>query len=120
MDLATLQAWQKDYSNFVVERLQPMWADAMKAGAAATEARFPGFYFDTLDFGTRNWTTVHGAEWVTSVTDQQRDAIARALPGARVVKNALCLDRDDVEQTAVREVNKWLSALGMTNAKKRK
>ena len=48
------------------------------------------------------------------------DAIARALPGARVVKNALCLDRDVVEQTAVREVNKWLSALGMTNAKKRK
>ena len=48
------------------------------------------------------------------------DAIARALPGARVVKNALCLDRDDVEQTAAREVNKWLSALGMTNAKKRK
>lgn len=82
MDLATLQAWQKDYSNFVVERLQPMWADAMKAGAAATEARFLGFYFDTLDFGTRNWTTVHGAEWVTSVTDQQRDAIAAMIDRA--------------------------------------
>ena len=43
------------------------------------------------------------------------EKIARALPRARVVRDALCIDRDDVEEVAVREVDKWLASLGLGN-----
>lgn len=39
--------------------------------------------------------------------------IAKLLPGSRVVADALCLDRDDVEQTATAEVAGWLKALDL-------
>ena len=49
------------------------------------------------------------------------EKIARALPRARVVRDALCIDRDDVEEVAVREVDKWLASPGLANlTRKRK
>ena len=43
--------------------------------------------------------------------------IARILPSARVVRDALCLDRDDVEDVAAREVPAWLASLGLKGKK---
>lgn len=86
MDEKLLAAWQEDYANFVNEKLKPLWTEAMEAGAAKLLEEHPGFFFNPMEEGARNWTITHGAEWVTSITDDAREAmtamIDRATTGA--------------------------------------
>ena len=82
MDEATLQAWQQDYANFVAVNLAPMWQQAAQAGAAAVQASATGgWVFDAMADGVNTWVTTHGAEWITAISDDSREAI-RALIGA--------------------------------------
>ena len=85
----TLADWQQDYANFVNERLKPIWTEAMEAGAAQLMAKHPDFFFDTLSEGVQNWTSTHGAEWITAMTDEAREAVTamidRASTGAWTV-----------------------------------
>ena len=86
LDEKTLAAWQQDYANFVNEHLKGIWQDAAKAANAALEAAHPDFFYDPMGEGIQNWTTTHGAEWVTNISDEQREAmvsmIDRATTGA--------------------------------------
>lgn len=86
IDEKTLAAWQADYANFVNEHLKGIWQDAAKAANAAMEAAHPDFFYDPMGEGIQNWTTTHGAEWVTNISDDQREAmvsmIDRAATGA--------------------------------------
>ena len=82
MDEATLQAWQQDYANFVAVHLQPVWEAAAAAGAAAIAAKATGgWIFDAMGDGMTSWISTHGAEFVTSVSNDTRAAI-QALIGA--------------------------------------
>lgn len=82
MDEATLQAWQQDYANFVAVHLAPIWQQAAAAGAAAIAAQASGgWIFDAMGAGTTSWISTHGAEFITSISDDSRAAI-QALIGA--------------------------------------
>ena len=82
MDEKTLQAWQQDYANFVSVHLKPTWEQAAAAGAAAIAAQATGgWIFDAMGDGITSWIGSHGAEWVTSISDESRAAI-QALIGA--------------------------------------
>lgn len=82
MDEKTLQAWQQDYANFVAVHLAPAWLQAAQAGAAAVQAAATGgWVFDAMADGVNSWVTKHGAEWITAISDDSREAI-RALIGA--------------------------------------
>ena len=82
MDEATLQAWQQDYANFVSVHLAPVWQQAAQAGAAAVQAAATGgWVFDAMGDGMTQWINTHGAEWITAISDDSRQAI-RALIGA--------------------------------------
>lgn len=82
MNEKTLAAWQKDYANFVNDKLKPIWTDAMEAGAAKIMAEHPDFYFNPMEEGIHNWTATHGAEWVTQISDEQREAITAMIDQA--------------------------------------
>lgn len=82
LDEKTLAAWQQDYANFVNDKLKPIWTEAMEAGAAKVMAEHPDFYFNPMEEGIRNWTATHGAEWVTNITDEQREAITSMIDQA--------------------------------------
>ena len=82
IDQNTLAAWQNDYANFVNEKLKPIWADAMTASTAQLMAKHPDFFFDPMAEGVRNWMNTHGAEWVTQMSDEQRDAMAAMISHA--------------------------------------
>lgn len=82
LDEKTLAAWQQDYANFVNDKLKPIWTEAMEAGAAKVVAEHPDFYFNSMEEGIRNWTATHGAEWVTNITDEQREAITSMIDQA--------------------------------------
>ena len=75
IDQSTLAAWQNDYANFVNEKLKPIWVDAMTAGTEKLMAAHPDFFFDPMADGVRNWMNTHGAEWVTQMSNEQRDAM---------------------------------------------
>lgn len=75
IDEKTLLAWQEDYTNFVNDKLKPIWIDAMNAGAAKLMAEHPDFFFDPMDDGVRSWMATHGSEWVTLIGEEQRKAI---------------------------------------------
>lgn len=68
--------WQAAYANFVTERLQPDWTEAMQAGAERLAAKYPDLLFDPFAESVRQWTQAHGAQWVTNVTNEAREAMA--------------------------------------------
>ena len=76
LDEATLQAWQQDYSLFVKSNLEPIWQQAAKAGADSLAASASGgWVFDPMSDSMTAWIKDHGAEWVTKINDETRDAM---------------------------------------------
>ncbi len=79
LDLDTLRAWQEDYAKLVSKKIFPGWFDAIAAGAQNASA-------DATNFGvlaTAQWVADHGAELVTVISDEARQAI-QALVGVTV------------------------------------
>lgn len=79
LDPDTLREWQEDYAKVVSKRIFPGWYDAIAAGAQNVSA-------DATNFGvlaTAQWVADHGAELVTVISDEARQAI-QALVGATV------------------------------------
>jgi len=79
LDEKTLQAWQNDYANFVNEKLKPIWTEAMLAANANLMAQHPDYFFDPMNQEVLKWTNEHGAQWVSSVSDEQKEAISAML-----------------------------------------
>ena len=78
----TLQQWSQDYSYLVKTQINDMWVNAMKTGATKqplVEAIAGGFTFNTQTPGILSWLYQRGAEFVTSCTQQQKDAVAALL-----------------------------------------
>ncbi len=78
----TFRLWEQDYSYLVKTQLNDIWINAMKAGATnqpLVEAIAGGFTFNTQSPGILSWLNQRGAEFVTSCTQQQKDAIAALL-----------------------------------------
>lgn len=78
LDPALLQEWQLDYGQFVIETMYPAWQDAIIAGAAQIEEKYPEFYFNPMKSSVRKWTERHAAKFVTNSTQTQIQAV-RAL-----------------------------------------
>ncbi len=89
IDNKTFQAWQDDYANFVNEKLKPIWRDAMETANEELAALHPDFFFDPMHKGVLKWTNEYGAKWVSSVAQEQKDAmkgmIAHSYSGAWTV-----------------------------------
>jgi hypothetical protein len=79
LDEKTLQAWQNDYANFVNEKLKPVWTEAMTAANADLMAKHPDYFFDPMSQEVLKWTNEHGAQWVSSISDEQKEAITAML-----------------------------------------
>jgi len=83
-----LNAWQLDYSRFVTDKLAPAWAKAMSKGAEDTSTATYNPYADAaVDFIQRR-----GAELVTNMTAEQRNAIRAMILQASVSGNNLTAD----------------------------
>ena len=82
IDEKTVQAWQNDYANFVNEHLKPLWIEAMQAANADLLAAHPHYFFDPMSQGVIKWTNEHGAQWVTVIAEEQKEAITAMLEHA--------------------------------------
>ena len=89
-----LEEWMQDYSNFVVEHLQPAWIDAIEHSVLDIKNKFPLWNFDPMAEGVRSWVKDRAAEFVTNCTDTQ-------IQGLRaVVQRAAALQDMSVDQLA--------------------
>lgn len=88
------QDWQQDYAKFVVEHLQPQWKEAMEAAAQITANKYPGWHFDPMTDGIREWTEQRAADFVTSVSNTQIEGL-RA-----VIHKAAAMDFMGVDELA--------------------
>ena len=82
IDVKTIQAWQNDYANFVNEHLKPLWIEAMQAANADLMAAHPEYFFDPMSQGVLKWINEHGAQWVTVIAEEQKEAISAMLQHA--------------------------------------
>ena len=77
-----LEEWRQDYARFVVENLRPAWDKAMAEAVEELRLKYPQWYFDPMADGVREWVETRGAEFVTSVSENQmlglRTVIQRA------------------------------------------
>lgn len=77
-----LEEWRQDYARFVVENLRPTWEKAMEAAIEDLHLKYPQWYFDPMADGVREWVETRGAEFVTSISENQmlglRTVIQRA------------------------------------------
>ena len=72
-----LQLWMQDYSVIVAGQLAGMWADAIAAGMEGQPLLDgAGFKSNMHTPGIMDWISRRGAEFVTSCTQEQKDAIA--------------------------------------------
>lgn len=92
LTLEYLEEWRQDYSKFVVEHLQPAWQEAMKAAVEELEKKYPEWYFNPMADGILEWTEARGAEFVTSVTENQMMGL-RAVVQQAAVMNQLNVDQ---------------------------
>lgn len=78
----TIRLWMQDYSIMVSERMYPVWQNAMAAGSIGQpimDAFAADFTFDLNTPSVLSWINERGAEFVTSVTDEQKRAIKSML-----------------------------------------
>lgn len=103
--------WQEDYARFVVDELYPRWKEAMHKGASALEGRLGDFVFDDSDREVIQWLNQHGADFVTNVGKETRDAVKAILYKgqiegwtsaeiARYIRPCVGLTRPDAEANA--------------------
>lgn len=74
----TFQAWQQDYVVFFNRNLKDLLINATTAGGkdlAAAMLAGADVYAPMLT-GIDNWITVHGAEWITQMSDEAKEAVS--------------------------------------------
>ena len=70
--------WQDDYVAFFNNHLKPILDSATFKGGkdiAAALLQNPDLYMP-MTTGIDNWITVHGAEWITQMSDEAKDAVS--------------------------------------------
>lgn len=103
--------WQNDYAKFVNEKMYPIWKQAMQAGASMTEGRIADFVFDNSDRMVTQWLNQHGADFITNVGTETRNAVKAILykgqiegwssaEMARYIRPCVGLTRPDAEANA--------------------
>lgn len=87
-DEETLTAWEKDVENFAKGTMYQAWGNAMGTAACNItvtlgEPRISRiFTFDPMHENVINWIRSHGAEWVTEITHETRNAMAAMIQKA--------------------------------------
>lgn len=78
----TFAQWQQDYSKMVNDKLAPTWISAMEAASQGIQDAHDGFFFDHTWVGVTSWVKDHGAEFVTNISTEQRNAVSALIARA--------------------------------------
>jgi len=70
-----IEAWQRDYSRMVSEKLLPKFQEAADEAAEEMAGMYPGFLYEPHLSESARFAREHGAELVTNLSMEQRDAV---------------------------------------------
>ena len=76
MSESTFQQWQQDYSKMVSDKLSPVWVKAMETASLGVQEQHDSFFFDHTWPGVTKWVQEHGAEFVTNISAEQKNAVS--------------------------------------------
>lgn len=79
---AQLKKWQKQYANLVNTALAPQWYEAIKAVGKDIKAQYPYFLYEPFVGEMQNYIYKHGAELVTALAKEQKDALQAMITNA--------------------------------------
>ena len=84
---AVFDKWFKDYSNFITEKMTPLWRQGIAAGAYSHPAiqalRNEGVTVSTSSVNVQNWLLNRTGELVTNCTNTQKESIRYIIAEAR-------------------------------------
>lgn len=69
------EEWQLGYAAMVDTALKPGWEEAAAQAAAEVKAKYPDFVYDPSVSASMEWLNQHGAELVTNLKQEQKQAI---------------------------------------------
>ncbi len=69
------EKWQEDYTKLITSTLVPQWKAAAAAAAQEVSAKYPYFLYDPDISSGMSFLRQHGAELVTNIVQEQRDAL---------------------------------------------
>lgn len=69
------EKWQEDYTKLITVTLSPRWKAAAAAAAQEVRAKYPYFLYDPDTSAGMSFLRQHGAELVTNIVQEQRDAL---------------------------------------------
>lgn len=69
------EEWQADYTRLITGALAPRWKAAAAAAAQEVQAKYPYFLYDPDTSAGMSFLKQHGAELVTNIAQEQRDAL---------------------------------------------
>ncbi|MGN0664507.1 MAG: phage minor head protein [Negativibacillus sp.] len=82
MSESTFSQWQQDYSKMVSDKLAPVWVKAMETASLGVQDKHDSFFFDHTWPGVTNWVKDHGAEFVTNINTEQKNAVSALIARA--------------------------------------
>lgn len=82
MSESTFQQWQQDYSKMVSDKLSPVWVKAMETASLGVQEQHDSFFFDHTWPGVTKWVQEHGAEFVTNISTEQKNAVSALIARA--------------------------------------
>ena len=85
---ALMEEWYQDYSRFVIEKVAPMWQDAMKeANKSFSEVLGDKYIFNPMQENVVKWTNDRAAAFVTNVTRDQVQAMREIIKRASQIND---------------------------------
>ncbi len=72
---AQFETWQTQYAQMVNNDLKPKWEAAANEAAEQMKAQYPYFLYNPQASASMDWISQHGAELVTNLAQEQKDAI---------------------------------------------
>lgn len=69
------EKWQADYTKLITVTLAPRWKAAAAAAAQEVKAKYPYLLYDPDTSAGMSFLGQHGAELVTNIVQEQRDAL---------------------------------------------
>jgi SPP1 gp7 family putative phage head morphogenesis protein len=75
ISIAQFNEWQREYAEFVNDKLVPQWRQAMDAAASEVREQYTYFLYNPAMEAAQDYITRRGSELVTRLAMEQRDAL---------------------------------------------
>lgn len=82
LSMTLMEEWYQDYSRFVIEKVAPLWQEAMAEANKEFTKALPRYIYNPMQEEVIKWTNDRAAQFVTNVTRDQIQAMREVIKRA--------------------------------------